>query len=227
MIVSIHQPQYFPWLPYFKKISRSDLFVFLDKVQYQKNGLQNRNELKNTNGRFWLTVPVSVNLGDSINDIKIANDNWIKKHIKTVRINYSKAENISFFENCIVPILLDNYSNLAKLNIELVKVISKEYFNFNTKFIKQSELETHKNGSDLILEICKKTKAKKYLSGPNGKKYLDEKSFERSNIQIEYQKNILPNDYPQLYQKKGFINDISALDFILNTNNNWSKYYKI
>ena len=72
MIVSIHQPQYFPWLPYFAKIARSDVFIFLDKVQYQKNGLQNRNELKNSNGRFWLTIPVSSSLGENICDIKMA-----------------------------------------------------------------------------------------------------------------------------------------------------------
>ena len=98
MTISIHQPQYFPWLPYFSKIAMSDIFVFLDKVQYQKNGLQNRNELKNSNGRFWLTVPVSVSLGDDLSLVRVADNHWIKKHIKSIRINYSKAENILFFE---------------------------------------------------------------------------------------------------------------------------------
>ena len=48
MIVSIHQPQYMPWLPYFSKIASCDTFVFLDDVQFQKNGIQNRNQLKNS-----------------------------------------------------------------------------------------------------------------------------------------------------------------------------------
>ncbi|MGB1287807.1 MAG: WbqC family protein, partial [Aggregatilineales bacterium] len=30
--ISIHQPQYIPWVPYFDKIDRSDVFVFLDTV---------------------------------------------------------------------------------------------------------------------------------------------------------------------------------------------------
>ena len=93
MIISIHQPQYLPWLPYYSKIARSDIFIFLDDVQYQKNGLQNRNELKNSNGRFWLTVPVSVNLGDKLNEVKIVKSGWSIKHIKSISLNYAKASN--------------------------------------------------------------------------------------------------------------------------------------
>ena len=38
MIVSFHQPAYLPWLGYFHKILRSDVLVFLDTVQLEKNG---------------------------------------------------------------------------------------------------------------------------------------------------------------------------------------------
>ena len=227
MIISIHQPQYFPWLPYFSKIARSDLFIFLDKVQYQKNGLQNRNELKNSNGRFWLTIPVSFSLGENICDIKMAGSDWSKKHLKSIRINYSKAKNLLFFEENIAPILSNNILSLSELNIEIIKTISKNFFELNTKFINQSEISTTEKGSDLILEICKKVNAVKYLSGPNGKNYLNETSFSKNNIEIEYLKNELPNYYPQQHPKIGFINDISALDFILNMNMNWSEYYKL
>jgi hypothetical protein len=37
MIVSIHQPNYFPWVGYFYKRMKSDIFVFLDDVQFSKN----------------------------------------------------------------------------------------------------------------------------------------------------------------------------------------------
>ena len=36
MIVSIHQPNYLPWLGYFDKIKRSDLFVIFDDVQFPR-----------------------------------------------------------------------------------------------------------------------------------------------------------------------------------------------
>ena len=99
MRVSIHQPQYLPWLPYFQKIEESDLFIFLDNVDFQKNGLQNRNQIKTANGAQWLTVPVKQSLGQKIVETRIANSNlWRKKHWQTIRQNYGKAQAFSQYE---------------------------------------------------------------------------------------------------------------------------------
>ena len=59
MIVSVHQPQYIPWIGYFHKIRSSDLFVLLDNVQYKKREFQNRNKIRTKEGSIWLTVPVA------------------------------------------------------------------------------------------------------------------------------------------------------------------------
>lgn len=227
MVVSIHQPQYFPWLPYFSKISNSDIFVFLDNVQYQKNGLQNRNQIKNGQGKAWITIPVSVKLGDKLNFIKIIEDGWRKKHIKTIQYNYSKAENYNFFKNNLKEIISNEASSLSSLNIKLIKIISNEYFKLTTKFLTSSELNVAGKGSDLILNICKELGAKEYLSGPGGKNYLNKKPFVDSGINISYMRNNLPNHYPQQFQKIGFLNDLSSLDFILNVPSNSNKYFNL
>ena len=36
-VVAIHQPEYLPWLGFFKKMMNVELFVFLDDVQFRKN----------------------------------------------------------------------------------------------------------------------------------------------------------------------------------------------
>ena len=227
MIVSIHQPHYLPWLPYFSKINKSDIFVFLDDVQFQKNGLQNRNQLKNSNGRFWLTVPVSVNLGDKLHEVKIVNNGWRNKHIKSINMNYSKALNFELFIKNIEPIIAQESVQLVDLNINIIEILCLKYFNINTKFIRQSDIGTSTKGTKLILDICKKLGANKYISGPGGKNYLNENDFKKNNIEIVYLTNSLPMEYPQLYPKVGFINDLSALDFILHVGPEWVEYHNL
>jgi hypothetical protein len=64
--VAVHQPQYLPWLGYLAKWAAADVFVFLDTVQYEKNGWQNRNRIRTADGAHWLTVPVHARLGTPI-----------------------------------------------------------------------------------------------------------------------------------------------------------------
>ena len=60
MIVSIHQPNYLPWLGYFDKIKQSDIFVVFDDVQFPrgKKHFGHRNQIKTNTGKKWLTVPI-------------------------------------------------------------------------------------------------------------------------------------------------------------------------
>ena len=57
--VAIHQPNYLPWLGYFAKIKKCDIFVFLDDVQFSKNSWQNRVHIKSPNGKQFLTQPLN------------------------------------------------------------------------------------------------------------------------------------------------------------------------
>src|ERR1043165_5905453 len=92
MIVAIHQPHYLPWLRYFEKIARSDVFVLLDDVQYEKNGFQNRNKIKTGQGWAYLTVPVKKPLLVPINEVLIDNTSgWQDKHLRAIELNYGKA----------------------------------------------------------------------------------------------------------------------------------------
>ena len=70
--VAIHQPHYLPWLGYLAKWAAADVFVFLDTVQYSKNGWQNRNRIKTATGPQWLTVPVHAKLGMGIDEVAVA-----------------------------------------------------------------------------------------------------------------------------------------------------------
>ena len=62
MIVAIRQPQYLPWIGYFDKLDRADVFVLLDNVQYKK--MSGRTEIASRlrRGGNGLAFPVCINI---------------------------------------------------------------------------------------------------------------------------------------------------------------------
>ena len=60
------QPGYLPWIPFFKRIQQSDIFVYLDDVEFSKNNFHNRNRIRTPNGEvllrflFFLKVTVMI-----------------------------------------------------------------------------------------------------------------------------------------------------------------------
>ncbi len=95
MIVSIHQPNYLPWLGFFDKIKRSDLFVIFDDVQFPrgKKHFGHRNQIKTPNGTKWLSVPIK-NKSDmvSFNDTIINYDiDWHHEHLRLMELNYKDS----------------------------------------------------------------------------------------------------------------------------------------
>lgn len=53
--IGIHQPNLIPWLPYFYKIQQSDIFVVMINCQFEKNGFQNRFNVKDK----WITKSIT------------------------------------------------------------------------------------------------------------------------------------------------------------------------
>ena len=222
MKVAIHQPQYHPWINYYRKIARADIFVYLNDVQFQKNGLQNRNKIKTSSGELWLTIPVQQSLDQKICNVKTQGYHWKKKHAKSITQNY-KDSNSYFYEN-FGEIYEDMTDNLFDTNRQIVE-ITKNIFKIKTEIILQSDLSVRGNKSDLILNICKALNCTTYISGEGGKNYLDHQTFEENNIAIEVVKNISIK-YPQYFPNMLFIPDLSALDFILCVKSAWDKYLK-
>ena len=59
-LVAIHQPNFLPWLGYFDKLARADVFILLDTVQFPKKAgsWMNRARLLVGGEPSWITVPV-------------------------------------------------------------------------------------------------------------------------------------------------------------------------
>src|SRR4051794_38560492 len=109
-VCAIHQPNFFPWLGYFDKTRRADVFVFLDDVAYPKSGSGagswvNRVRIAIRNAPAWITSPIRREHGTQIiRKVRIDDTQpWRKKLLRTLDANYRKAPN---YER-VVPLLRD------------------------------------------------------------------------------------------------------------------------
>jgi hypothetical protein len=215
--ITIHQPQYMPWPAYFDKILRSDIFVLLDDVQFNKNGLQNRNKIKTSQGESWLTLPVKHSFGQKINEVEIDN-RFKEKHLRSIKMNYSKAQYFNETYSIVESVLNKNSNNLSQISTSIIKNIL-DYLEYDGEVVFSSSLFINSTGSDLVLDICKSLKADKYLSGLGALSYLEQRDFDRDNIEIEFQKFSLV-EYSQCFSKIGFAPDLSIMDLLFNEGKN-------
>ncbi|MDI6840217.1 MAG: WbqC family protein [bacterium] len=214
MIVACHQPNYIPWYGYFYKMRVSDIFVFLDSVQFPRGtSWVNRNRIKSPSGQLWLTVPVKKKgLGlQKIRDVKIDNThNWKRSHILSMIHFYSNAPYFDNYIDFFKHIYEKNWVNLLDLNLEMIKKLTN-WLEIGTKVICSSELGVAAKGTELLIEICKTLSADTYLSGSVGKKYLDYEKFKKAGINLKYY-NFNPPPYPQLWGE--FISNLSVVDLL-------------
>jgi len=219
--ISIHQPQYLPWHNYFKKMKKADIFIILDTVDFQKNGLQNRNQIKTSNGVNWLTVPVLKKKGQKIYETKIDNKNdWIKKHWKALEQSYNKSPFFNEFKNIFREVYSKKWNNLSDLNITLIKII-REILNIKNEIYLSSNLKIKGNSSQLLLNLCKHFKVNSYLMGEGSLNYLDQNMFHKNNINLLLEKNYILKNYKQNFMQKGFIPNLSVIDVIFNCGSNF------
>jgi len=214
MILTAHQPVYIPWLGLFHKIFLADKFCVFDIAQYQIKDYNNRNLIKTHTGPIWLSVPVESknHFQKKICDIKIVNNGWNKKHFKSIEQSYRNAmfykENIGGIEK----ILMTKYEYLTDLNTDILRFMLTA-FDINVPIVKASDYEFTGAKSDLVLDMCVKLNADKYIFGSQGRNYADVASFNNKNIGIYFQDYIHP-EYKQLHGQ--FAPYMSALDLLFN-----------
>lgn len=215
LIVAVHQPNYIPWIGYFYKIMKSDIFVLYDDVQYTKNSYINRNKIKTPQGDCWLTLPVFIkgNFGCNINETQLKNElNWKEKHVKTIEMNYKKAPYFVRYFSGLKEVYEQNYEIISDLNIELIKYFMKS-IGIETKLIKSSELDVDGSSTQKLVNICKAVGGDTYLSGKGGDNYQDQSLYEQNDIKLVYTDFIHP-EYKQLWGD--FLPYMSVMDFLFN-----------
>ena len=214
LIVAVHQPQYLPWLGYFDKMRRADVFCYLNDVQYKKNEWQNRNRIKTAQNRQWITVPVRYHFPEKINEVHINNGvDWTRKHLQALVTNYSRSPYYSEY----IPIFEEVYSRewqlISELNVHLIERL-RGVLNLQEKpTVLSSDLELREEPTDRLIDICKALGADTYLAGQGGADYMDLERFEKNGLKLTVQEFKHPV-YSQLFED--FHSHLSIVDLLFN-----------
>lgn len=216
MIVAIHQPSYLPWIPFLEKGLRSDIYVFHDNVQFDKNGEQNRNRIKTPQGAAWLTVPVVRHTETLISEVQIAEAElgWARKHRRMIEENYRKAPYFDAIAGALFPLLERTWTSLCELNLAIDKLFL-EWTGFSGKIVLASDLDITGTGWQRVLEICQAVGATTYRSGIGARSYMNVPAFEAAGVKTLFQQ-YHHAEYPQRFPQLGFIAGLSALDLFMN-----------
>ncbi len=226
--VAIHQPNFLPWLGFFDKAAKADVFVLIDDVQFVKGHICNRNKIKNNQSEaVWITVPVSHRKGADINFNELPIDysqNWGISIINQIRGSYGGAAYFDKYMDLLSHYLVDQeYPSLGALNIDLIRFCCRE-LGIDTQIEVASELgKDFGSNNDLNIGICKHFNADVYLSGQGAKKYNDEELFKAEGLTLKYQQFEHP-EYHQLF--KGFIPKLSVIDLLLNEGPEAARFFK-
>ena len=224
MKIAIHQANYFPYPGFFHKINQADVFVIQDDVKFV-NKVTNRNKIISSSGHTWINVPIKKGHQSlPIMDVKINNEiPWKKINFKKVCAGYNKAKFFHLYKDFFENLYKKEWNNIFDLNFETIKQVLI-WLNIKTKIVIESELDVSGPSTERLVNVCKKLGADTYISGIGGKKYLDEKLFEKNKIILKYQ-NYNPIKYTQ-HMSKSFIPNLSIIDLLANAGSESGKLLK-
>jgi hypothetical protein len=211
-IVAIHQPNFFPWLGFFDKARRADVFVLLDNVAFSRGSWTNRVRINVRGEPHWIGCSVRhMPLGSRICEHEIDESRpWRVKLLKTLDANYRRAHNYDRAMSLLEPLIRNSETNLAAFNSRAIQMIAT-HMKLAPKFVLHSELQVGGAGTQLLVDITKAVGGDTYLAGGGAAGYQDDELFGASGLKLMKQQ-FYPAPYGILDR---FIPGLSIIDYLL------------
>ena len=218
-IAAIHQPNFFPWLGYFDKIARSDVFIFLDDVQFPKTGgvWTNRVKLMVAGEPKWLTASINRQYHGirKINEVTFAEGSpWRSKMIKNLQTQYSKHPFYEQTMDILSPLVMNPEPNISEYNIHAVTEFASAIGLDTTKFCRSSDCPTSDSATRRLCSLTRAVAADTYLCGGGADGYQDDHIFSSYGLTLRYQNYAHPC-YPQ-HGYQDFVPGLSIIDAAMN-----------
>jgi hypothetical protein len=122
MSVVLVELQYLPSVAYFSLINEAEDLLLEANENFEKQTYRNRCEILSSQKRESLTIPlIGANKKIQSREIKIDNEqNWQKKHWRTLKTCYGKTPFYEFFADEFEPFYYKKYNYLWDFNLDIL-----------------------------------------------------------------------------------------------------------
>lgn len=214
-VVCIHQPDFAPWLGFFHRLLRCDVFVVLDNVQFLRQGWHHRDKIRLGDREHWLTVPVlkTGRYTQTIAETEIDDGaDWRRKHLGTLASAYGKAPHFDTVMPWLEALYRRNDRSLMAFNMAVLAGM-QEMLGLTVPTFLASRLPVSGTGSARLVSIVRAVGGDGYLTGTGARDYLDEAAFAAAGIGVRWQRF----SHPAHRQcGEGFLPGLSTLDALFN-----------
>jgi WbqC-like protein family len=225
--IAIVQSCYIPWKGYFDLINGVDEFILYDDRQFTRRDWRNRNRIKTPNGVIWLTIPVQVKgrYHQRIDETVVSDPAWSQGHWKTLTQAYAPAPAFDTYGVRFKRVYeeLEDEPRLSVINRRLIEEVCS-VLGISTKLSWSTDYDVEGSRTERLVNLCRRTGATRYLSGPRARDYIDEQLFRQAGIKLSYADYEGYPPYPQLHPP--FAHGVTILDLIFNTGPDARRYMK-
>jgi hypothetical protein len=216
-LAAIHQPNLFPWLGYFNKLARADVFVVLDDAQYQKTGSSwsNRVKLVVAGQAKWVTAPIrrAAHGVQTIAQLEWDEQPWRDKLLKTLQLQYGRAPYYAEAMELLQPLVRNPQRKVCAYNLDAVRAIAQA-LGLRPRIELASAFGVGSSGTLRLVQLVQRAGCRRYLVGGGAGGYQDDALFAGTELELQYQA-FVPQPYPQ-QGVEVFIPGMSIIDPLMN-----------
>jgi hypothetical protein len=218
-VVAIHQPNFIPWLGYFNKIARSDVFIVLDNVQFPKTGgtWMNRVRIEVDGRPAWLTIPVvrAYHGVRMIRDMQLSDAApWRSRIVKTIEESYRQAPHFAAVFPFLTEMIQNPVDSLPEFNLAAIRSLVEALGMDPAKLVLGSRLGVEGKATDLLIAMVEAVGGTAYLCGDGAQEYQEDAKFPVAGLRLTRQQFQHPR-YPQ-HNTRAFTPGLSIIDALMN-----------
>jgi hypothetical protein len=214
-MVSVHQPNFLPWLKLLDKILASDVYVAYDTVAYTKSEYHARQRVRVPTGTAWLSVPLRHVPGTKqlIKDIRLDNSQpFRRRHLKLLRMSYQSAPYFDEVFSIVEQTYARGHERLADLNLDLIEAFCR-YLAAPVSIVRASRLPHQGDRTERLVQLVRSAGGSEHLTSTFGAEHQQVawEQFWRAGIDLCSQQFAHP-----AYDQTGrdFIPHLAAIDML-------------